>query len=652
MAILFYNLRQLSKQLAVLVLLYAVGRAIFMLIHHQSFEWSGPIECGLLFVKGLRFDLSAIAMTNLLYLWLFFLAFFIPWNKFYSYFCLPIFLISNGLALAFNLSDVAYFPFVLKRTQADVLDYFSGEKGNDFFRLIPTFIQQYYFLIIVFLLFILLLYVVGKRSKPAVILSVLEGSFIKNFIFILVIWVVVNGLFVVAFRGGFQAKPLNIIHASEMTKVANIPAILNTPFSILKTWGKKSISTRSYFPEEQILQAKDFIHHGDTCQTFDKKNIVIIILESMSKHYIGKYSQETKTPFLDSLIGQSMMFTNAFANARESVQGIPAIISSIPSWQDEPFIFSPYASNKITSLPSVLKEEGYTSYFFHGAFNGTMGFDSYAGLAGFDQYFGKDEYNNEQDYDGKWGIWDEPFLQFTAKKLSATTQPFFASIFTLNPHHPFIIPEKYRDKMASPIHPFFSCVEYIDYSLSQFFKTIQNESWFDNTLFVFVADHTAPILYDKKVNPEVDNVEPDVNPMNDYRIPLFFYQPNGKTLGEERDILANQIDILPTLLHWIHYPKSFYSLGRNLLDSQQKNDAITYNNQVYQYINQNYCYHFNGENPVALYAWQKDPFLKNNLIKNTVKEVWLPLDSLVKNRIQQFNLTMSKNMMFDKNGKK
>ena len=118
-----------------------------------------------------------------------------------------------------------------------------------------------------------------------------------------------------------------------------------------------------------------------------------------------------------------------------------------------------------------------------------MGFDAFAALAGFDDYVGMEQYPDLQDYDGHWGIWDEPFLSFTADQMNQLPQPFFSAIFTINTHHPFQTPEKYGTRFKTAGHPILSCVRYADFALEQFFKKAAGMPWFKNTVFVCLFCH-------------------------------------------------------------------------------------------------------------------------------------------------------------------
>lgn len=625
------RVRRLTLQIILLLVCYAGCRALFIYANRQEMDISGLSSFVRVMIGGMRFDLSAIAASNVLYIILLFLPLPFVGSRIYRGILTGIFLLTNGICLLANMVDVAYFPFVHKRSQADALRFVTGEKGGDLFRLLPSFLTQYWYLIGGFILMMWLLWRGYRYTMRPVkeVPSPLKFYLISSMTLFLSL-----GLGILAFRGGLQTKPLNVIHASEMTSVQNIPAIINTPFSIFKSLRQKSMPAMDFFPEEVLADLHGGIHRPAVTDSFTRGNVVIIIVESLSRKYIGYFGGQARTPFLDSLFEEGYVFTNAFANAKESIQGIPAILSSIPSWQSEPFIFSYYSSNKITSLANLLDGEGYISSFYHGGYNGTMGFDSYAGLAGFDHYYGKNEYNNNDDYDGHWGIWDEPFLQYAADRMDATPQPFFSAIFTLNTHHPFLIPEQYRDIFNKHRQPFLNCVEYEDYALRRFFERIRTSPWYDNTLFVITADHTA-------IN--IEGAQSSL--MEDYRIPIVFYRPKDGKLKGKSDMIASQIDILPSVMSLLHYPEPYFSLGTNLFEDVVKRYTINYNGNIYTYIDKDYCYQFNGENPVALYQWPKDSLCSNNLYTGMPNDAILPRDSSLKKMLQLFSQSMTENKM-------
>jgi phosphoglycerol transferase MdoB-like AlkP superfamily enzyme len=174
----------------------------------------------------------------------------------------------------------------------------------------------------------------------------------------------------------------------------------------------------------------------------------------------------------------------------------------------------------------LLKCKGYGSAFFHGGINSSMGFSAFAAQAGFDKYYGKDEYNNDRDYDGIWGIWDEEFLQFFAEKLNDMPQPFCTAVFTLSSHHPFKLPQRHESRFPEGSDPLTKCISYTDYALRRFFETAQTQSWYANTLFVITADHASHPLHAE--------YETSVGQMS---VPIIYFAPNGVLVPTREDAL-------------------------------------------------------------------------------------------------------------------
>ena len=306
---------------------------------------------------------------------------------------------------------------------------------------------------------------------------------------------------------------------------------------------------------------------------------MVIILESFGKEYSGFLNNEKGyTPFLDSLMKISFYCSNAFANGKRSIEGIPAITAGIPALTNEPLITSSYGVNQMTSIANSLGEQGYSTYFFHGGTNGTMGFDNFAKAIGYQHYFGRNEYNNDQDFDGTWGIYDGPFLQRVSDELNKSFSPFFATIFTLSSHHPYAIPSKYNGVFPEGTLPIHRSIQYADYSLKMFFESASKQKWFSNTLFVITADHTA--LSEKQFYMTRQGI---------YSIPLLFYSPGDKLSGIEKKT-CQQIDILPSVLGYLKYDKPFFAFGRNIFDNTSTDFAINYLNDSYQWIEGNHTF--------------------------------------------------------------
>jgi phosphoglycerol transferase MdoB-like AlkP superfamily enzyme len=336
------------------------------------------------------------------------------------------------------------------------------------------------------------------------------------------------------------------------------------------------------------------------------------------------------TPFLDSLYAEGLTFEYSYSNGRKSIDAMPSILSSIPMFI-EPYIVTPYSTNDISSLAAVLKEKGYYSAFFHGAPNGSMGFQAYAKSAGFDDYFGLNEYGNK-DLDGMWAIWDEEFLQFYADKMGELKQPFVTSVFTATSHHPFKIPQRYEGRFPEGTQEIHKCIGYTDYAMRQFFHKMAQYDWYDNTLFVITADHTNQTSHKEYFT--------DVN---SYAVPILFYHPGGDLKGL-KTLPVQQIDIMPSILGYLNYDKPYFAYGQDVFNTREEDKfVVNYNNRLYQFFRQDYFLQFDGEKTKSVYNYKSDIFLQNNLV-GKVKEQ-SEMETLLKAVIQQYITRMTENRL-------
>ncbi|MBS1644817.1 MAG: sulfatase-like hydrolase/transferase, partial [Bacteroidetes bacterium] len=392
-------LKRLGLQLVLFLFLYFLSRVAFTIINIDAFPslgWWGFLKlCGL----ALRYDLSAFCMVNALYLILLFAPIkhwrFPRWERFLQL----LFLVSNCIALLFEISDWAYFPFNFKRATADVLRMVSSQ--GDFWSVLPSYLVQFWFVPLAVLLFVCLLIFANRQIVKFSRLSVSLPE-IKSSVRIpvqLLLLLLVSGTCLVGIRGGLQYIPIGIRNAIQVTDSKYVPIVLNTPFSIITTWATPALAPLDFMPSMVAEKEMPFRQYYSG-KPFHKKNVVVLIIESGSKEFTALGKGPSFTPFLDSLMGASLVCTQGFANGQTSAEGIPAILAGIPTLMDEAFTTSAYGTNKISALPNLLQPFGYSSAFFHGGTNGTMSFDIFAAAAGFQQYFGRKEYNNEQDYDG------------------------------------------------------------------------------------------------------------------------------------------------------------------------------------------------------------------------------------------------------------
>ncbi len=524
-------------------------------------------------------------------------------------------MLTNSVFLAANFIDAGYFPFVRKRSNADLFEQIGGQ--SDLVKLLPQFARDFWWILLLYIL--LLIGLSWAYNRIAYRKSGAYGfSQPKHWVLIIVLFILSGGLCVLGIRGGLQRVPIDIVNAGSVTKAEEVPIVLNTPFTLIKSVDHPSVEELAFYSNDVLKQEYSPLHYFKD-STFKKQNVVVIILESFAKEYTKLSGNKASlTPFLDSLMDHSLVFTNGFANGSKSIEGIPSILSSLPSLMENPFINSIYANNGQTSLASVLKPEGYTTAFFHGGINGTMNFDDWAPAAGYSLYFGKNEYKNDTDFDNYWGIWDEPFLQFTVKKMSGFKQPFHSAIFTLSSHHPYFVPTRYKNKFSKGWLENSESIGYADHALKQFFAEAAKTSWYSNTLFVLTADHSS-----LSGNPFYSNV------VGNQCIPILFYRP-GNALAAKNNRIFSQMDIMPNTLQLLGYNKPFFAFGKAAGESAGP-VSYYYANGTYFIYSDSMVYQYNAGRFNSAYNYRRDSLLTTNLLGAR------PLnDSLMARRLKAF----------------
>jgi phosphoglycerol transferase MdoB-like AlkP superfamily enzyme len=429
-------------------------------------------------------------------------------------------------------------------------------------------------------------------------------------------------------RGGIGLRPIGIIEAARFTKPSNTALVLNTAFTMLKSYGAETLQPVEFFSEEEANKLFSPIKTSKPANLLsDKPNVVIIILESFGNEWLAFNNPDLKktyTPFLDSLASESMFFENGYANGKKSIEAVPAIISSIPSLMNNPYISSSYGNNGIKSLANILKEQGYSSGFYHAATNGSMRFDGFAAQAGYENYYGRFEYNNDDHFDKTWGILDEYFNPWAAKQMSQLKAPFFGTLFTISSHHPYFIPaDRKKDVIHGP-EPICASISYGDYSLRKFFEEARKQTWYKNTLFVLCADHTPSTT--SAYFSQRDQL---------YRIPILFYEPNGKLPKGKRSEIFQQLDILPTVLDLLNLEQKYYAFGNSIFQKGER-EALTYLEGIYYYFNKPFMISFSGNNPLNIYSLADKREMSKDEKDNIIPEFNLKVDRL-KAIIQRYN---------------
>ncbi len=664
----FSNLLAVLINIAIAYLVYMVTRVAFVLENWSLYStgWDS-LSFGDLLAGSLRFDTAAILYTNALWVVLMLLPVRAKERPWWHTMCKYIFVVINSLAAFLNLADAVYSQFTGRRTTATFFSEFSNE-GNLGDILFTEIFNHWYFLLlfIVLVAAMVLFYVKPHSSLPTPHSSlpthhsslpthhsslitphsslptphsslithhsslptphsslITHHSSLKYYLTHSLALLLFVPLAIAGMRGGFTTavRPITISNANQYVNNPTEAAIvLNTPFSLIRTIGKKPFADPHYMTTAEMDALYTPLHPSTQSLSHSatqplKKNIVILIVESFGREYTGFFNRTLEggtykgfTPFLDSLAAHSLTFEYSFANGRKSIDGMPSILSSIPMFV-EPFFVTSASLNDVSGIAGLLTAEGYSSAFFHGAENGSMGFQAFARTTGFQNYYGRTEYNadsrfgGDKDFDGTWAIWDEPFLQYYALTMSDMPQPFVTAVFTASSHHPYNIPDQYRKRYPEGKHKIYKCVQYTDNALRRFFETAKQQPWYDNTLFVITADHTNTVDHDEYRTS-----------LGLFSVPIIFFDPSGELPRGMQTGVAQQIDIMPTLLSILGYDKPYIAFGKNLLADSTSNWAVNYCNDAYQYVEDSLLLLFDGQKPTALYNYVGDPLQKNNLL--------------------------------------
>lgn len=630
----------LISNMALMMLLFSLCRLLFFLINRSFFPDTTAKQFWPIFTGGLRFDISALLWANIAYLVLFIIPFKFRYNAIYQKALKVFFVTINSILIFGNCADFVYFKFTLRRTTADVFQELATESNQG--DLIGHFLVDFWYVFFVWIALTLVIFFLYRKAQRPSFAGGLRSQlfFYAGSVLALVVTALLS---VVGMRGGVDrtTRPITLSNAGQyVNKPLEMCIVQNTPFCVFKTLGKKKFSKIKYFDTQDSLNAAyNPVVSPAPSQPFTPKNVVIIIWESLSREHVGALNKDLDngnykgfTPFVDTLVAQGLTFSSSYANGRKSIEAMPSVLAGIPSLSI-PFPLSPFSGNEVNSVASLLKAKGYSTSFFHGSSASAMGFWAFARMAGFDTFFGEDEYGSTKDFDGAWGIWDEEFLQFMALKLSEQKAPFCSAVFTISSHHPFKVPERYKDVFPEEgSEPMLKCMRYTDYAMRRFFETASRQPWYSNTLFVLTADHANKHIFAESQN-EADQMA----------IPIIFFTPDGSLRGMVNNV-AQQTDILPTIMGILNYDEPFVAFGQNAIDQRKEQYAVNYINGVYHVFYREYLLMFDGEKSIGLYDIKSDRMMKSNLLGQH-ESLRAELETKAKGFIQQYNNRMIDNCL-------
>ena len=283
------------------------------------------------------------------------------------------------------------------------------------------------------------------------------------------------------------------------------------------------------------------------------KNVIIVCMESMNAAFMGTFGDaQNMTPHLDKLASEGLLFTQLYATGTRTVRGLEAITLSIPPTPGQSIIRRQDNGN-LFSLGFLFQDRGYDTKFICGAYGYFDNMNEFFSHNGFDTVDRTTLSSKEIHFANAWGVADEDMFARIireADKATAAHTPFFYLMMTTSNHRPFSYPEGRIDIPSKSGRE--GGIKYADYSIGKFMEWAKEKPWYKDTIFIFIADHTAGAGRRAELDPAK------------YHIPMIFYAPGFIQPGRY-EAIASQIDLAPTLLGLLnfHYETKFY--GQDLL---------------------------------------------------------------------------------------
>ncbi len=612
------DIGDLTKRIFFVLLTTFLLRVIFLFANYHYFSDLGVSLIWKALVYSIRIDIATVLLINgfLLLLATSFPLAFHRWRKIF----LNIFTLLNGCLIILSVCDNMYFTYTQRRINYEVVFLISQSFTM---KLVLFYCKNgWYWLLLLAGYFLLYRRIFTHRNDSVTLIG-------KNRILSSII---VAALCCIAIRG-FESRPLSpsTVLLYFPSKVINLAS--NTGFNLLYSYykGQKPLVDKNYFNAGDLDKQFRIFHQEIQKGNANKPNIVLLVMESFARDYLDSSSKfKAYTPFLDSLMTQSLVFRNAFNNGRESTHGLVAILASLPPFMQVPYYHSQYHAASIRGIGKILSENGYDCSFFLGDVDDSFGFKEFTHSIGINHYYSRKDFGDDRFYNGAWGIHDENFFLYAAGVLAKKRSPFFATLYNVSSHPPYIIPENLQKQFAIPgQNAAQNSVSYVDHAYHSFFEKIKNEKWFSNTIFIFIADHFLSPS-DKK----------QFTAVNINAIPFFIYAPGMPLLKGNGNYVVQQLDVVPTILQFAGYNGGYMSFGTTVLNATSPRYAVQKMDYLFQIIDSSYVLGLNSDNDAVmyLYNYKTDTLLKKNLFHDLVMiNKKQELENRLKAMIQRYN---------------
>ncbi len=581
------------------LLYFAFDRALFLLIFKEKTVNIPLEEMAKTFYYGLRLDLSMTAYVLSIPMLFYFSKWFIPgqtfnYQRFKKYHFTLLFLFSLLSIINFNVYrewgakvNVRAFDYLLRSPNEALASSASSPLGFSFLIFSALVIcgwclQRW-----------LLRAPQPEPDKQA-------GRFVYRIAFA----ILVLGFNFLLIRGGTGVSPNNQSmayfskHPFLNQAAVNTHWNLSSSFLASKNSHKNPYERMPFSTAANIVDTLYQVKNDSTLQILktDRPNIVLILLESFTAQLTSRLGQEQGiTPHFDQLMEDGFLFSSIYAAGNRTDKGLVGTLSGHPTLGTGSIVKWPEKMEKLPAISTDLKTKGYSTSFYYG---GESEFDNYkAFILGhhYDQLIDKNHFQ-QKDMNSKWGVYDGMVFQRQLEDLRQSPQPFFSTLLTLTNHEPFELPSKHRFGKADLVQKFKSTAYYTDSCIHSYLQQAKKESWYAQTLFVFIADHGH--VYPKN--------KYEVYMPERYHIPLLFY---GEVIKEEFrgkswDLTGSQQDLAATLLSQLGLPSKHFKWSKNLLNPSAQSFAFFTWDDGFGFLNKEHCVTFDNQGKQLLYNSQ------------------------------------------------
>jgi len=584
---------------ALFLLAFGLMRAALLVGHRPAFADLSALRVATGFLHGVRFDLSMTLLLAGLPLWLMALpaawAGRPAWQRTWGWIAFVVLIV----CLFVGIADLVYFSVVGRHVGSELV----ATLGSDRHALIRMGLD-YPFAIGAFAVVAAGLALAWRallaRGADA------SGRGGPTGVAAWATWIVLLPVFIVGIRGGLQHKPINIVNAFEAGSVAEGLLVLNAPFSVYhSTRNTRRVEVPRHMPTEEAIRivrsryAPEGIawtserypleHRGTGAPlaattgtpapgtSTSARNVVVLVLESWDALLTDAIRTQAglprlgATPEFDALAGRGLLFTNFYASGQRSIEGIAALLASVPTMPGMPYLGRGMEQSRLSYLGALARDNGYHTVFVRSAKRGSFRLDAVAALAGFDVYAGAEDILEGPSHttvpSRYWGAWDFDSLRHLHELLVEAPGPFLGFFFGSSTHQPYPLPGEQWAAFppGTEENDFRNTVRYVDWSLGQFLRMAKEAGYYDDTLFIVLADQTSAF------------VDAASLPRRHW-IPALLVGP-GIPEGEVDSDVASQMDVLPTIVDYLGWRSPHASFGESLLGDRRP-DALLKNGDL------------------------------------------------------------------------